>query len=259
MSLRKGIDQLIPLLLCLVIVELYRSFAAEAYGAQCDVLSREGAVEIDRKAALQALEDRASGHRRSNTASGGGPAAASMSTASAASMGQSADSAEGDAAGAAVAEVWGAFDGELYRQPALDTAPLKPLRPAFRCEAEKAARRAYAVGLSAGSASAGSASPFPRSGGSGGAERAWQAAAAGNSGGGGDNSDSDADDDNFVGIGGGGGGGGGDGGGGGVGNNDEEYARRFLSLDQPAAVDRAAVQVTTQTPMLAQPPGSSDI
>jgi len=100
----------LALLLLLVAVEAYRAFAKRAYLKPSLVLSREAAVRIDRALRAKQLPS-------ALTESKGVPA-------------DEPDLMFHDADEAAAAQpLWSSFDPHLYRQPALDMAPLVPAQP----------------------------------------------------------------------------------------------------------------------------------
>ena len=100
LGIKNGWSQAALVFCLLPLVEGYRYYAEKAYGARVAVLSREAAVEIDQRYVAPSLPLEA------GTGGGGDP-----------------DSED-------VVPPWVAFDEKLYRQPALDTEPLKPMRPA---------------------------------------------------------------------------------------------------------------------------------
>lgn len=100
LGIKGGWDQALLVFCLLPLVEGYRYYATKAFGTRVAVLSREAAVEMDQRH-LEPLLPREGSSASSGPGFGGGHA-----------------------------PLWAAFDEQLYRQPALDTAPLRPLRPA---------------------------------------------------------------------------------------------------------------------------------
>ena len=100
LGIKNGWSQAAIVFCLLPLVEGYRYYAGKAYGARVAVLSREAAVEIDQRYVSPSVSLEAG--------SGGG----------------------GAPGGEDCTPPWTAFDEKLYRQPALDTEPLKPMRPA---------------------------------------------------------------------------------------------------------------------------------